>query len=114
MWDAQLEVFSTCPQWNGGQREHFLRSVADSARWSEQYGCKGILVYSDNSQIDPWLVSQMILHNSHDLCALLNCQWKNPTTRTMTPSKDIGAGGLESKVISCNSRLGRSASATKK
>ncbi len=74
MWDAQLEVFSTCPQWNGGQREHFLRSVADSARWSEQYGCKGILVYSDNSQIDPWLVSQMILHNTHDLCPLVAVQ----------------------------------------
>jgi alkanesulfonate monooxygenase len=74
MWDAQLEVFTTCPQWNGSGREHFLRSVVDSARWSEKYGCKGILVYSDNSQIDPWLVSQMILQNTHDLCPLVAVQ----------------------------------------
>jgi len=74
MWDAQIEVFSTCPQWSGSKREHFLKSVADTARWSEQYGCKGILVYSDNSQIDPWLVSQFILQNTHDLCPLIAVQ----------------------------------------
>ena len=74
MWDAQIEVFSTCPQWSGSKREHFLRNVADIARWSEQYGCKGILVYSDNSQIDPWLVSQLILQNTHDLCPLVAVQ----------------------------------------
>jgi alkanesulfonate monooxygenase len=74
MWDAQLEVFTTCPQWNGSGREHFLRSVVDSARWSEKYGCRGILVYSDNSQIDPWLVSQMILQNTHALCPLVAVQ----------------------------------------
>src|ERR1700730_764437 len=74
MWDAQIEVFSTCPQWSGSKREHFFRSVADIARWSEQYGCKGILVYSDNSQIDPWLISQLILQNTHDLCPLVAVQ----------------------------------------
>jgi alkanesulfonate monooxygenase len=72
--DAQLEVFSTCPQWNGSDRDIFLKSVADSARWSEQQGCKGILVYSDNSQIDPWLVSQLILQNTRDLCPLVAVQ----------------------------------------
>jgi alkanesulfonate monooxygenase len=74
MGQAQIEVFSTCPQWSGNKREHFLRSIADIARWSEQYGCKGILVYSDNSQIDPWLVSQLILQNTHDLCPLVAVQ----------------------------------------
>jgi alkanesulfonate monooxygenase len=74
MGEAQIEVFSTCPQWSGSKREHFPRSVADIARWSEQYGCKGILVYSDNSQIDPWSIAQLILQNTHDLCPLVAVQ----------------------------------------
>jgi alkanesulfonate monooxygenase len=46
MGDAQIEIFSTYPQWSGSGREPFFKSVADIARWSEQYGCKGILVHS--------------------------------------------------------------------
>jgi alkanesulfonate monooxygenase len=44
------------------------------ARWSEQYGCVGILVYTDNSLVDPWLVSQVILENTERLCPLVAVQ----------------------------------------
>src|SRR2546427_16530 len=46
--DVGLEVFSTCTQSTDGAREAYVQRVADVARWSEQAGCKGILVYSDN------------------------------------------------------------------
>jgi alkanesulfonate monooxygenase len=44
------------------------------ARWSEQAGCRGILVYSDNSQLDAWSVSQVILQNTNALCPLVAIQ----------------------------------------
>ena len=72
--DAALEVFSTCPVFAGGDREAHLRHVIDVARWSEQHGCKGILVYSDNSQPDPWLLSHVIMDHTSTLCPLVAVQ----------------------------------------
>ena len=63
--DRAIEVFSTCPVPGGAQRHTFLRNVIDVARWSEEAGCKGILVYADNSLIDPWMLCQIILENMH-------------------------------------------------
>jgi len=72
--DLQVEVFATCPQSSGEAWETYRQRVIDVARWSEQYGCKGILVYSDNSLVDPWLVAQVIIENTHSLCPLVAVQ----------------------------------------
>lgn len=69
-----LEIFSTCPQSVDGEGEAYLSNVTKVAEWSEQYGCKGILVYSDNRLVDPWLVSQVILQNTAQLCPLVAIQ----------------------------------------
>jgi alkanesulfonate monooxygenase len=74
MLDAKIEVFSTCPQFIVGEADGFLGRVAEIARWSEECGCKGILVYSDNSQLDPWLVSEIIIQNTDLLCPLVAVQ----------------------------------------
>jgi alkanesulfonate monooxygenase len=70
----QVEVFSTCPQSSGANPEAYRQAVIDVARWSEQCGCAGILVYSDNSLVDPWLASQIIIENTHHLCPLVAIQ----------------------------------------
>src|SRR5437879_12503979 len=72
--DVGLEVFSTCTQSTDGGREAYVQRVADVARWSEQAGCKGILVYSDNRLLDPWLVSHIIIQNTTSLCPLVAVQ----------------------------------------
>jgi len=69
-----LEVFSTCPQSSAVDRKIYIQSVIEVARWSEAYGCKGILVYTDNSLVDPWLVSQIILQHTETLCPLVAVQ----------------------------------------
>jgi alkanesulfonate monooxygenase len=69
-----VEVFSTCPQSKGVERDAYLGQVADVARWSEEVGCRGILVYSDNSLVDPWLVSQLIVQATEALCPLVAVQ----------------------------------------
>ncbi|MGE0131181.1 MAG: LLM class flavin-dependent oxidoreductase [Blastocatellales bacterium] len=69
-----IDVFSTCPQSSQEDSQSYLRRVADVARWSEEAGCKGILVYTDNSLVDPWLVSQVIIENTKNLCPLVAVQ----------------------------------------
>jgi len=69
-----VEVFSTCPQSKDVDKSSYLRNVADVARWSEEAGCKGILVYTDNSIADPWLVSQIIIQSTERLSPLVAIQ----------------------------------------
>lgn len=72
--DLATELFSTCPPINHAEPERYLEQVVATARWSEQAGCRGILVYSDNSQLDPWLVSHVIIQNTRSLCPLVAVQ----------------------------------------
>jgi alkanesulfonate monooxygenase len=48
--------------------------VADVARWSEDFGCTGMLIYTDNSIVDPWLISQIVLENTQSLAPLVAVQ----------------------------------------
>lgn len=72
--ETPLEVFSTCPASSQADLDSYLRRVIDVARWSERHGCKGILVYSDNTQLDPWLLSHVIIQHTHALCPLVAIQ----------------------------------------
>jgi alkanesulfonate monooxygenase len=69
-----LKVFSTSPQSSAVERKSYLRNVIDVARWSEDAGCEGILVYTDNSLVDPWMVTQAIIENTTRLCPLVAVQ----------------------------------------
>lgn len=69
-----VELFSTCPALDGAPPGTFLPRVRDVARWSDDAGCRGILVYSDNSQLDPWLVAQCIIEHTKALCPLVAVQ----------------------------------------
>jgi alkanesulfonate monooxygenase len=73
MSDA-IKVFSTAPQSSAVDRPSFLKTIVDVAHWSEDAGCEGILVYTDNSLVDPWLVAQVILQNTSRLCPLVAVQ----------------------------------------
>jgi alkanesulfonate monooxygenase len=72
--ETDLELFSTCPPSSNSDSASYLNQVASVARWSEEYGCTGILVYSDNSLVDPWLVSQVIVQSTETLCPLVAVQ----------------------------------------
>lgn len=72
--DAPVEVFSTCPPSSNADLDSYLSRVIDVARWSEQHGCTGILVYSDNSQLDAWLLSQVIVQHTRAICPLVAVQ----------------------------------------
>src|SRR5690349_15631608 len=69
-----IELFSTCPPLNQADGASYMARVLDVARWSDQVGCRGILVYADNSQLDPWLLSQIIVTHTRSLCPLVAVQ----------------------------------------
>src|SRR6185369_7912686 len=69
-----VQVFSTCPQSKDVPQDDYVQRVIDVARWSEEFGCTGILVYTDNGIVDPWHVSQVILEHTSRLAPLVAIQ----------------------------------------
>jgi len=73
MQSPSIRLFSTCPpssQYGGD----YLRKVEDVADWCDDAGFEGILVYTDNSLVDPWLISQVILSRTSHLAPLVAIQ----------------------------------------
>jgi alkanesulfonate monooxygenase len=70
----KLDLISTCPQSKDVDAREYARRVADVSRWSEEAGCSGILVYTDNGISDPWLVSQLVIQSTDQLRPLVAVQ----------------------------------------
>jgi alkanesulfonate monooxygenase len=68
-----IRLFSTCPP-SAQYKGDYLRKVKDVADWCDDAGLQGILVYTDNSLVDPWLVSQVILSRTSKLAPLVAIQ----------------------------------------
>jgi alkanesulfonate monooxygenase len=68
-----VQLFSTCPE-SSQCTEEYAASVIRAARWSENAGCTGTLVYTDNSLVDPWLVAQIVIQNTRSLSPLVAVQ----------------------------------------
>ena len=61
----------------------YLKQVVRVARWSERAGCEGILIYSDNGTVDPWVVAaQTVIASTNDLSPLVavNPVYSHPYT----------------------------------
>ena len=71
---ADIQIFSTCPQWAPSERRTHAAQVAEVARWSEAAGCAGILVYTDNTQPDPWTIAQVVAMSTERLSPLVAVQ----------------------------------------
>ena len=69
-----MQIFSTCPRSSHVARSRYLEYVADVARWTERAGWAGTLVSSDNSLVDPWILSHVIVRNSEALRPLVAVQ----------------------------------------
>jgi alkanesulfonate monooxygenase len=69
-----ISLFSTCPQSKDFAPGEYLPQMRRVARWSEAAGCTGMLIYTDNSIVDPWLVAQCVLQETRQLCPLVAVQ----------------------------------------
>lgn len=71
--DSAVRIFTTSPP-SGANPEDHLNRVRNVARWSDEAKCDGILVYTDNSMLDPWLLSAVIIQNTRALMPLVAVQ----------------------------------------
>jgi alkanesulfonate monooxygenase len=75
-----IRLFSTCPPSVDvasapvAPGPSYHRRVAEIARWSEAAGCEGMLIYTDNRLVDPWLVAQSVIGATERLCPLVAVQ----------------------------------------
>jgi alkanesulfonate monooxygenase len=69
-----LTLYSTCPPYRGADPEAYMSQVARIAQWSEEGGCDGILVYTDNGLLDPWLAAQIVIQSTRSLSPLVAVQ----------------------------------------
>lgn len=69
----QFQLFSTCPS-SLLTPDRYLDRIRQAARWSENAGCSGILIYTDNTLVDPWLVAQIVIDNTRALSPLIAVQ----------------------------------------
>ena len=67
-------MITTCPQSKDVPRGDYLERVEAVSRWSEDAGCDGMLVYTDNSIADPWLVAQVALRATKTVAPLVAVQ----------------------------------------
>ena len=72
--DHGLKIFSTCPLSAQARPGTCVRELQEFARASEDAGYEGVLVFTDNGQLDPWLVSQIIIESTEHLCPLVAIQ----------------------------------------
>lgn len=115
MSDYSIEIFSTCPQSADVDREKYIDCVKKVARWSEDCGFKGTLVYADNRLVDPWIISQVIIENTGNLSPLVAIQpiYMHPYTVAKKVSSfgfmhnrkiylNMVAGGFKNDLIALN------------
>jgi len=72
--NGPVELFATCPQSKEYEPVTYRRRVQEVARWADQAGYRGILIYTDNSLVDPWLVAQLVIESTEQLCPLVAVQ----------------------------------------
>lgn len=71
---SPINIFSTCPQSRVFDRTDYLDAVLQVARWSDEASCAGMLIYTDNSLVDPWTVAQLVLGSTTQLRPLIAVQ----------------------------------------
>lgn len=69
-----ITVYTTCPSSHGVEAGAYRRRAAEVARWTESHGCRGLLVYTDNTLIDPWSAAQHLLAETGSLVPMVAVQ----------------------------------------
>jgi alkanesulfonate monooxygenase len=69
-----VRIYTTCPQSKDLDRRDYARRAIEIAQWSEEFHCDGMLIYTDNGLVDPWLVAQLVVENTEHLMPLVAVQ----------------------------------------
>lgn len=70
----EFKLFSTCPESDRVDPEHYLRNVQRTARLCEQLGHEALVIHNDHRLMDPWAVAQVVLHATRRLRPVVTVQ----------------------------------------
>ncbi|WP_434441751.1 LLM class flavin-dependent oxidoreductase [Lentzea sp. E54] len=70
----ELTLFGTCPHSLQEHGPDYLEQLRTVARWYDDAGYEGVLAYTDNKSVDPWLVAQSIIEATTRLAPLVAVQ----------------------------------------
>jgi alkanesulfonate monooxygenase len=70
----RIYAFSTCPESRDAELAGYRETVRAAARTSEEAGCFGMLIYTENRLVDPWLVAQIVAEATDRLVPLVAVQ----------------------------------------
>lgn len=73
-FDGAIEVYTTCPQSKDVAPKDYLAHALAVSAWSDAAGCAGMLIYTDNGLVDPWLVAQAVIRETRRLAPLVAVQ----------------------------------------
>lgn len=59
-----IRVFVTCPHLHDSSVDGYLRAVARTVRAADEQRCTGVVIHSDNRQLDPWTIAQVVVQES--------------------------------------------------
>jgi alkanesulfonate monooxygenase len=66
-----VAVYTTLPAVRQSTPSEFHDRLALEAKWAEAAGVRGMLVYSDNTLLDPWAVAQFLIERTEKLVPLV-------------------------------------------
>lgn len=69
-----VDIYATCPDPLRNKAEKSRQSIVDVARWTEDVGCRGLLIYTGNYAADPWSVAQIVAEHTSELVPLVAAQ----------------------------------------
>jgi alkanesulfonate monooxygenase len=75
-----LTVYTTMPAWDGSASADYRHTVIEQARWAEEAGCRGALIYSDPGQLEAWAAAQLIVSKTERFIPLIavNPEYTHP------------------------------------
>lgn len=69
-----ISIYTTCPSSHQVSGADFRRRIVDVARWTEDAGWRGLLVYTDNTLVDPWATAQVMIQATERVVPLVAVQ----------------------------------------
>jgi alkanesulfonate monooxygenase len=69
-----VDVYTSSPYQRALTNEQYLARLRTVSRWSDTYGCRGMLIYTDNRTLDPWVLAGDVIAHTTTLSPLIAIQ----------------------------------------
>lgn len=69
-----IDIYTSSPSEHIKSNEPYIKRLREVAQWSDRYGCRGMLIYTDNRASDPWVLAQDVITCTNTLRPLIAVQ----------------------------------------